>query len=364
MALPPPVRYWLIRFQRFNRPWIWSGMVLLILGGVVGRQYYLHPEWYGRFNVPEDSPTEASLADTSLTPEEQAQIADIDNLNTLMQEIGLAPITPDGTETPLTPEAGDDTLLSLLQRTDASGLSQATPGATNESPFADYLDQYKFAGGSSPSQDAQRSQLPTSSSLSQAGLRSDPNYSADGTATPSLLQQALLNLPPENSSPDSPSQADESSEPTPTDPSTEGTFSGLQPPPWLVQGSLPGSNQPFIRTTPEMSPPPGTTGYTMPMGASPLPTVGSTNSYPALGAVTPSTAVPNLSPGSLRGSTSGSLGAISGSSSTLPPASGTTYNAPNTAVPEPAPFTVPRPPGSYTGGGYINTFSDPGGYSY
>lgn len=363
MALPTPVRYWLIRFQRFNRPWIWSGVVLLILGGIVGRQYYLHPEWYGRFNVPEDSPAEASLADTSLTPEEQAQIADIDNLNTLMQEIGLAPITPDGTETPPTPETGDNTLLSLLQKTDAPGLSQDTPMATNESPFADYLDQYKFAGGSSPSQDTQRSPLPTTSSLSQAGLRAEPNYLTNGATTPSLLQQALMNLSPENRPSDSPPQTEESSDPAPTDQPSEDAFSGLQPPPWLVQGSLPGSNQPFIRTTPEMSPPPGTTGYTIPMGASPLPTVGSTNGYPSLGSATSPAAVPNLSPGSLRGITSGSVG-TAGAAGTLPPASGTTYTVPNSTVPEPSPFTVPRPPGSYTGGGYINTFSDPGGYAY
>jgi hypothetical protein len=123
----------------------------------------------------------------------------------------------------------------------------------------------------------------------------------------------------------------------------------------VVEPSQPSGYQPYV---PQTSPAAGTTGYTVP------PAFRTTTNTPSFGAssgygTTPAT---SGSSGSGYGSTGygstdyGSTGYGAGSSSS---GNAPSYSAPSTA-PEPSPFSVPNtPPGRYTGGGQINTFSNP-----
>ncbi|MBD0336729.1 MAG: hypothetical protein ICV62_14670, partial [Cyanobacteria bacterium Co-bin13] len=109
--------------------------------------------------------------------------------------------------------------------------------------------------------------------------------------------------------------------------------------------------------TPQMSPPPGTTGYVPPAVLN-LPAPGSLSNPAAAPLPPPAPGTPDLSPTNPGQPLPGNpMGAPN--NTVLPPATGSVYDTP--AVVTPPPFSAPRPPGSHVGGGYIYTFSDPNG---
>ena len=133
--------------------------------------------------------------------------------------------------------------------------------------------------------------------------------------------------------------------------------------PEIIEGTIPGSNLTFIRTIPDMSPPPGTTGYTPPpaLNLSPA-TLSSGNAFTNLTApqaASPSSGIPSLTSG--QSGLTGDTGGVGVPSSVLPPTTGTQLQPQIEGLTfEESPFSVPREPGRYVGGGYINTFSNPG----
>lgn len=351
MAVPTPLHYWLVRLRALNRPRLWGAGLGLLLLGLVGYQYLGHPEWLRTFALDETDSARPTPEDNlaNLSQAELADMAEIDNLTLLLNQ--LQPLTADTlTEAPTSGSAAP-TVLERLSPTNSEG--QAEPA----SPFALYLERTRFRIGNtvespSPALEA-RSSLP--SQVGRGRSAADPGAASP---TPSPLQQ-LLNPPPNaTTNPLAPTAAEATaSEPGATATperlsSTEPT--GLTPPPWAVEGQIPGVNQRFIRTTPEMSPPPGTTGYRPPPSLAPAPSA-LPNSPPLPGLAPAAASSLNLSPGPAL------PGAVTAPSAgnTLPPAGTSTYTPP--PVVETPPFSAPRPPGSHTGGGYIYTFSDPSG---
>lgn len=335
--------------QWVNRPLLWAGGAGVVLLAVAVVQYSRHPEWLGPFHRADVGPSGSQRGD--LTAEEAASLADIDTLSLLQDQIPDSAAGSEATGS-LTPEASS--LLSLEDLL-TSGGSISDP---TTSPFADYLDQVRF--------DRPASANPVIPETAAGGttvdnpfLRDAPFSTAAPTREPSALQSALDQQfnPPSTSSPGQPQSQATATDPVPSPSTAEDEVPSSAAPtpfsPGLVQSTLPVSGQTFIRTSPQMSPPPGTTGYTVPSGLSPLPSV----STPPLPIGSP--VVPDLSPDGLRGP-SPSPGNFSSSANGLglPPNTPTDGAA---APPGVAPFTVPRPPGSYTGGGYIYTFSNPNG---
>lgn len=389
MALPPLLRYWLIRLKAWNRPLLWSvGLGLGLLAAVV-YQHRLHPEWLGQFEVDGDAPGQAT-GNPFLSPEEQAGMAEIDTLADLYRDFGLdtggtAANTPDAAAI----AASEDTLLALLQdpeRTADPGGNRPNSDSDSSDPTADriraYLEQYRFLGGSSTNSSSSSSGssrsspepnlLPGEPSTLRVNpgagtVPGDPTAAATGgDLALSPLAQAVLQLrspePGENGIASSALPGDSGlltgapQTPTANSQPNRANASPTQPP-WLVEGVLPGTRQSFIRTVPEMSPPPGTTGYVPPASLNLLPPGGLAPGQP-LGAIplTPNLAAPTTSQG-MTISPSGPGGSAAGGS-VLPPATGSLYEAPALSPP---PFTVTRPPGSHSGGGFIYTFSDPKG---
>ncbi|MGG6238138.1 hypothetical protein ACQ4N7_05815 [Nodosilinea sp. AN01ver1] len=339
MPLPPAVRYRLVRLKAISRPLrrpvVWGTLAVLGLGAVVVPQYLSHPEWRSQYDSAVDSPAVNSGSDlNALTNEDLADLAEIDNLALLLD--GLQPTTSTALEMP----AADANRLAL---------PQATP-ADAASPFAQYLERSRFRFSPAPSgaEGAGEPGIAIENRPSTLAPGQRQSFGATDTETlpPSPLQQALS----ERLTSRSPqfTSAEPAAEPgAPSAP--EAPTSGLTPPPWMVEGSLPGVDQRFIRTTPQMSPPPGTTGYRPPPGLAPSPAVPA----PERGAIAPAP-----------------LNLDFGSPVTAPAGNGQVRSQPgpldsnvSTPLPQPAPppFSAPRPPGVYSGNGYINTFSDPTG---
>ncbi|MBD2110518.1 MULTISPECIES: hypothetical protein [Cyanophyceae] len=331
MTLPPALRYRLVRLQSLgrslNRPTVWGGLGLLGLLAVAVPQYLRNPEWRSQYNPAVDSAAvDPSTNVGNLSNDDLADLAEIDNLAVLLDQI--QPTTATALE-------GEE---ARSPNTDALAL----PTATEEqqaptSPFANYLERSRFRF--SPSASGGEANLDTARSLDPSSA--DPTASGEGAPQPSALQQAL-NQRRADTAPAAETASEERNpvaEAAPTD--------NLTPSPWMVEGSLPGVDQRFIRTTPQMSPPPGTTGYTLPPTLAPSPA-----------AVAPAAPV---APAALNLNL-GAPAATPSAEVTAQPTSGVPSNVPSSTLqPEPAPFSAPRPPGVYTGNGYINTFSDPSG---
>lgn len=357
MAVPTPLHYWLVRLQVLRRRRVWAtGLGFLVLGWV-GYQYFNHPEWLQGFVLDEeDRARPAAEADLSnLSQAELADLAEIDNLALLLNQ--LQPLTAQAlAEETTTPQPAaalalpSPTVVAPLRSTDGSN------------PFAPYLERTQFRVGSlaaTPDPAATEASRPSGLRLPPGELSSGELSSGETATNPATnpLQRLLRPNGDAASAPDDP--ASRSPEDTVANERLSPTAStGLTPPPWVVEGATPGINQPFIRTTPEMSPPPGTTGYAPPPSLVTPPRQG-LPTVPATPGLPPAPQL-NLSP-SPTAPAALAAPSPSGVGNTLPPSTVNTYTQPAAGVPEAAPFSVPRPPGSYTGGGYINTFSDPSG---
>ncbi|WP_035986379.1 hypothetical protein [Leptolyngbya sp. KIOST-1] len=336
MALPPAIRYRLVRLQAVSRPLrrpaVWGILAALGLGAVVVPQYLRHPEWRSRYNGSTESPTLTPGTDLgALSSEDLADLAEIDNLALLLNQ--LQPTTATALEQPAAPDR-----LALPPAT----VQPPPPGSTETSPaspFAQYLERHRFRF--SPSVEA--------GTEPAAGQRPGLSPATPTALPPSPLQQALAERLSGSSSPASSANPVGVPRAEASAPGEEAP-SGLTPLPWMVEGSLPGVDQRFIRTTPQMSPPPGTTGYTPPAAIAPAPGV----TAPQTEAIAP--AGLNLDFGAPVTAPAGSVEVRSpaGSPGTLP-----SITLP--PQPVPPPFSAPRPPGVYTGNGYINTFADPSG---
>ncbi|TVQ07659.1 MAG: hypothetical protein EA368_13585 [Leptolyngbya sp. DLM2.Bin27] len=305
-----------------RRPAVWGSLAMLGLLAVVVPQYLQNPQWRSEYEPATASPSVDPTTDLGgLSSQDLADLAEIDNLAQLLNQ--LQPVTS-----------------SALDRPNADAASLALPQATPEpaaaSPFAAYLERSRFRFSPAPSGAPGAGATLPGTQPGQLSLLS-PSAAAE---TPSPLQQALnqrLNPASESSASPEPSRTAVGLAP-----------SGLTPQPWMVEGSLPGVDQRFNRTTPQMSPPPGTTGYTPPPGLAPSPATAA----PAAGAIAPA---------GLNLDFAAPVTAPVGGTVRSPQPSAFDNNLAAPIQPSPAPFSAPRPPGVYTGNGYINTFSNPSG---
>lgn len=363
MALPLSLRDWLVRGQTLNRPMVWGTALGLGVLGVAGWQYLGHPEWLDQFELAPNNPARPGSA-SNLSAAEQASLAEIDNLSLLLNQ--LQPETAqrlDSANSAL-PSARLETRPSLTQPVPRQAGLNGSPSQV-ESPFAAYLEQNQFRAAASPTGTAEsfpRDGNPRfGGRTSLAALSGQPPGAASTAPTLSPLQQALQQQA-DSQSQLSPSLGQTTTNPESSIPPTDDATSltGLTPPPWAAAGNIPGVSQSFIRTTPEMSPPLGTTGYTQPAS---LQRPGPSLALPsAIDSSLPGAAPLRLDLG--RGAGPSAEGQGSGPTTTpemtLPPSLESGYTQPSPGL-QPSPFAVPRPPGSYTGGGFVYTFSDPNG---
>ncbi|NEP16324.1 MAG: hypothetical protein F6J97_05390 [Leptolyngbya sp. SIO4C1] len=263
MRLPAVLRYLPARLRPLRNPVVWMPALALAFVGIFAWEYRNHPEWL-QWGGPAGVPS----TETGLTPEEEAIIAEIDTLDVLLNEASInrpgAPI-----ENPT--EAAETTGLPEAE-TAAAPAEQSTP-------FADYLAQYQFGrtgavqGANSLQAGSNRStQLPQANgSTVQNDLFLLPEQStAAAPPAESVLSQAISRRAAATAADDeAPAAAENPTLPSAASDIETNASETAAPAPISQQGVVPGSlpgngNISFIRTTPEMSPPPGTTGYQPP----------------------------------------------------------------------------------------------------
>lgn len=249
MATPAFLRYLPARLKPLSSPAIWAPLTVFALLSIFLWEYHKNPEWFNREQITNANP------DSSLTPEEQARLSEIDTIDLLLENARIS-----GADRPAA-------LSNLEGNLDASG-AEGSPStgslASQENPFAIYEEEYKFPGSNRAAGAAG-----TAPSSSNFGLGSPPaavQPTADSALAEAIRQQNAISTGNDSS----PQPALSGSSAVNTSPgaipsSGDRAFStpGLPPEP----ASSSGISAPFTQTTTDMSPPVGTTGYQTPASA-------------------------------------------------------------------------------------------------
>lgn len=306
MRLPPSVRYLPSRFQGILNPWLWLGILVSGVVGLYAWEYRQNPgqlPWQlgttGFGSSGNSTSTDVLLE--SLTPEEQAVAAELDNVELLLAQLDsdLSALTTGG-------DSSAAASLNALSAGVEADAAESTVERLNR-----YVDEYRFLGtdatGSNfqtarPGQATVGQQTTPSASTSQA-TEAAPSALAEAFAR----QQAVPVTPNSNASNTTSSIGEPVRGTAPAAANSDqnsSTFSfdqGAIDQTGVTPGSLDGLNRAFIRTTPNMSPPPGTTGYVPPAtlpdfnrlnqaaGIAPLPT------QPSPGSSVPTVTAPDRS---------------------------------------------------------------------
>jgi len=268
MATPPFLRYLPARLKPLGNPAVWVPLTVFTLLSAFIWEYHNNPELFNR------QPIGSLTPDSNLTPEEEARLSEIDNLDVLMEGARVSENTKEVT--------GQIQPVELADTTDAaSAEGDRQPLADQDNPFAKYEAEYQFAGSANPNVFSNPNRSNTRSTASSAGNNapgatssSAPRFNfGDGLINPS----APSNLSSGNSalsdalnrqSADRASAAQENRQNTGTNVPNQAT-----PTPNSIDGqtAAPAAGTisvPFIRTTPNMSPPAGGTGYQAPASSS------------------------------------------------------------------------------------------------
>lgn len=398
--LPESIRAFGEQLQFLRQPRVWGSISVLAIVGIFFWQFSENPEL---FSLDQQTLFDSENPASELTPEEQSIAADIDSSKFLVKELKT-----DNTEIiPVNPMIQVET--NLLKQ--ANSASEAQVPSSESNPFLEILPI-----PSNPSQSKNNTSLSASDSLKPSfGTTSSPASSnvntnqlgspAEATAETSPpispLQQAMQQYLQNESTtstnttentgnttnPSANTTAPSSLSPNSlTNPSqalngTSGLVMNATPfnssP--TITGQLPQSNWTVPRTNPNLVPGtvptpvqnPYQTNTTLPPAVPPVPTAvpggqySNLNLYPNTNPAYPN---PNLNnvpsyPGSSNYSNT------SPSYTTVQPVQPSTYMTPSNMNPnlQPSqlaqpqtPYSVPnRIPGSYIGGGRINTFANP-----
>lgn len=361
------------RLRFLKKPLPLAATLGVLLLGIFVWDFLRHPEWFGAFEEEATGPNE-DIDLSGLTPEEQAAVAGIDNLTLLFNELGIE-------------SGGIPQVQALAEDTDQEQnaflnetLALSQPGSANsalgDSPFTRYLQQYQFrnnAAASGPSNSGSRAAFGGINFNYFGRANSGDATTEEQRINP--LMTALRNqgglsraVQPNENSPlanELRSQFTSDLAASETDAETEeATQDGLPPGQFSSQTvTIPGIDFPVLPTLPQMSPPPGTTGYTPPASLDLMPPLpgrsGSSSSvFPATASPLPGN--PGVSSGAAVPSINTDVDVSNGYVTPYPAIAPNTATTPSAAA---QPFTAPRPPGSYIGGGYVNTFSNPNGPS-
>ena len=327
MAKPAFIRYLPARLKPLGKPAVWVPLTVVALLGTFTWEYYHNPDWFSR------DPITSLTPNSQLTPEEEARLSEIDTLDVLLN----GSRAPEGTA-PVTSQINPD-----------------APNAGNSAADADSgidLNAYPIPGAASTT---------TTLTPGQPSVFSDPNRPAasttagnsgssfnfgDGlvnTTTPAAGNNALADaLNRREAARNAIEQPSGTSGATPIgrQPGSLGNDSAaVEALP--SANTVPGS---FIRTTPEMSPPVGTTGYQVPATSS-LPTFNVAPQQPTRSPYTPPSntnqfAVPAApSSPAVPAPASVAAPAIVTQSS---PASSSLYTQPSSVQPDQGPAINPR----------------------
>ena len=233
----PFLRYLPAKLKPLSAPAVWIPLTVATLLGILLWEYYNHPEWFDRDPITNANP------ESTLTPDEQAKLSEIDTVDLLLQGAQVSgPLSAQETDLENVSELNPTNL-----GTDAAGTSRQL--ANRSDPFGAYAAEYEFPGASQANSGTpNRPSQPSTST----GASATPFNFGSSTGSPSLptAPSALSNAIDQQQA----AKAEEA----------QRSADSAQP---LSQSNIDAA-APFIRTTPAMSPPVGTTGYQTPATSS------------------------------------------------------------------------------------------------
>lgn len=371
---PASFRYFKARLLALGRPAVWIPALILALVAAFMLEYTTNPEWLT--SADDDSgPDQSGLGDT-LSEEDLRAAADIDNLEVLSNDFQeeAAPDNQDQADSdgannsaqPSEPSAGERYLASrdrnnsngsanglsnnaLPQPSTTGTLNPANPGSAARNSSTSEGSPYLFSLGLFDGASNSNATTSTSATISplERAIRDQQFQSADGSETEALSETETA---------DTAQPADAAA---PGLALTEPTAS-----PGVTSQSTGSSiSVPFIPTSTTMSPPPGTTGYTLPPALTPVnPSVSGTNIYsPSISPISGIAPQPSLAPPVPSiGNTFNPVPNITNVGVFGPTLSQPLGASSIQATPQATPFSASRrSPGRNIGNGEINTFSNP-----
>ena len=322
MAKPAFLKYLPSRLKPLSSPAVWAPLTIFVLLSAFIWEIRENPDWFDRAPVTDANP------DSDLTLEEQARLSEIDTLDILLEGSRVPEDSPAATSiiNPDAPSTDASEAEGNATTDDATGADATTDEDSRQlsgraDPFAPYLAEYEFSGSQNATPSTNSSATSPSASEFSAGSSSSGSFSGSNSAgssnfnfgnglvnpsapaTNSALSEAIgrqqarraAAAEAESSTPQP--SAISGDRPSVSNP-TAGSQSPSQPSPQFSPQGAPrsssaspqslspaeatGSNQttrqsssqpavptgnipvPYIRTTPNMSPPAGTTGYQAP----------------------------------------------------------------------------------------------------
>ncbi|MGB3292966.1 MAG: hypothetical protein WBB01_08275 [Phormidesmis sp.] len=298
MAPPAFLRYLPARLKPLGSPLVWAPLTAFCLLSVFIWEYRRNPEWSNRQPVTD---LDANADGAELTPEEQAGLSEIDTLDVLLEGAKV----PGGIPVPAASS-------SLEPPTEDSSQLTGRPD-----PFGVYSREYGFPGASgATSGGSTRLATPSASALPgpirlNSGVQ-EPSSAATGSALSDALDRQSAQ--PARSTG---SSAESTGVAVGEQPASEAL--GSQEQPDQTAGNSGSSIPvPYIRTTPNMSPPVGTTGY-RPPATSNLPVFNQPLPQPSRNPYSAAPAAPAAQPAPLPGAA---------------PQSGISYTAPSFTQPD------------------------------
>lgn len=375
MSIGNSLYYLGLRLRPLAKPIVWCPALVVTLMGILLWQYRVNPEWSGQFDVEGSTPgTGTLLPEGEVLTDAETIGATSEELDSgrsgfmgFLEDLGLlgTPSSEEVAGTEPEDQVVVDSLLSLLTDPESASEEGAEEGLNRQlsgrrDPFAEYIEAYSLPGAVTPSSPR--------SSTSPGGL-GDLSSILNLLNPPSSQQDALSSNTPGNAGSTGVTPLERSlNRRTETeangsldrDAAIEGEASGEEgqsanvaqgtaPNQAVVRGNIPGQPFTFIRTTPQMSPPPGTTGYTPPASLDFTPPAQSTGGPAVPSGVSGGRSSFQFQPTPSNGSVTPSLPNPNGVNSFAQPPQ---FNT----VP---PFSAPRPNSQYLGNGQIQTFSNP-----
>ncbi len=256
MAKSAFLKYLPARLKPLGRPAIWIPLTALTLIGAFLLEYQRNPDWFDRQPVTNLTPN------SQLTAEEEARLAEIDTLDVLLDGSRMPDSTPAVTsqinpDAPKDPAAedGDDNGSGELSLQEAYPIP-GTSGTTTLQPGSSVFSNPGALTGRSSATGSSGASNGTTFNFGDSLV--NPAAPSTNSALAEALNRREAARASEQEEPASTSA--ESTNSQTSSPSGSGTTLGVRqavPPAQPVPGS-------FIRTTPEMSPPVGTTGYQAP----------------------------------------------------------------------------------------------------
>jgi len=268
MAKPAFLRYLPARLKPLGKPAVWAPLTVFALLSTLLWEYHKNPDWFNRQPVRDFTPA------SSLSPEEEARLSEIDTLEVLLNgsrasddtKTVKSQINPDVTILESSSDEADSEASAASGTGDSRTLLEKYPipgTASTERTFSPNQSQSSQSAAGLP---GRSSGLSNASSIGATFDASGLSNSAGAPVTSSALADALNRREAARAAAQNAPDSEARSQPSL--PSSGASNSVGQTQTGLTSQPVPGA---FIRTTPDMSPPVGTTGY-RPPATSALPT--------------------------------------------------------------------------------------------